>query len=188
MIRILGSILLALLVFQPSNAHAQSSWERCEDGKTVVHCETYDCPAGDTNGDGACSTADSGARLTDVRNDSLCANPVSGCGEVRYFPANAARACLVRIEKTTTTCNLVSTNSPNVTPRPTTSASPTVTPRATTTPRPTPVAGAAVSPTPTTTKGGESLPATGAAEIWYGIGLIGLGALGVYLYEKFRFV
>src|SRR3989344_4379649 len=75
------------------SAQGTSSWTQCADGRVIVRCESYDCPSGDTNRDGKCKTADNGARLTDARNDSVGANPRSGCGEMRYVAANESNTC-----------------------------------------------------------------------------------------------
>lgn len=174
---------IALIALNATNAHAQSTWSQCQDGRTIVRCETYDCPQGDTNGDGKCTLTDTGARLTDARNDSFCANPISGCGQVHYFPTGTTEACVVRAEVATQlNCDLYAVANPTFTPQPTAS------PRATTTPRPT----ASASATPTTkggVGGGDSeLPKTGPEHIWIGGAILLLGAAGVYLYEKHKLV
>jgi hypothetical protein len=168
---ILGIIFYFLLA---QNASAQT-WSQCADGSAIARCETFDCPNGDTNGDGECTLADQGARLTDARNDSFCANPISGCGQVHYYKATSSNRCAIRVKETGNNCNLYSVSTPNftpvpsVTPRPTMSkSSPTSTPTAT---------GSA------TTKGG--LPETGPSLLTTVL-LGAMGLFGIFLYERFR--
>lgn len=267
-ITILASIISLVLV---PRVQAESSWEKCDNGSTVVHCETYDCPQGDTNKDGKCTTTDKGARITDSRNDSLCINPASGCGQVLYFPANSANSCLVRVEETNNNCDL-SNPTPTVTPRPTATAASSSTPKPTSTPSISNLACSELIVSPTTGTnplkitltakatgklvdiseykfsltdpngknvglveqkseklvqnlskvgtytanvsiidknnqevtsekceveivvtdskvlgGTDKLPETGSS-LYYGLAILGMGALGVYLYEKFKFV
>lgn len=120
-----ATVLLAIL--SVTNVSAQN-WSQCTNGAAITKCETYDCPNGDTNNDGSCTLQDSGARLTDVRNDSFCANPISGCGEVKYFSANSSNACSTRVEQTGNNCNLYSVGSPTFTPTPTPTSTPSATP------------------------------------------------------------
>ena len=178
-------ISLVLLLVGAQSVSAQgSSWSQCQDGSAIARCETYDCPQGDTNKDGRCTLADSGGRLTDARNDSFCANPISGCGQVHYYPGGATNACLTRVEENSQeTCDLYAVATPNFTPQPTATASP----RTTSTPQPT----ATVSGT--TTKGGieggdKELPKTGPEHIFVGAFVLLLGAAGVYLFEKYKTV
>ena len=113
-------LYLGLNVGQAS-AQSNAPWTQCTDGRVIVRCETYDCPNGDTNSDGTCNLSDTGARLTDARNDSFCANPLSGCGEVRYFPSGASASCSVRVEENDNNCNLYAVANPTFTPQPTVS-------------------------------------------------------------------
>lgn len=39
----------------------------------------------------------------------------------------------------------------------------------------------------TTTKGGETLPETGS-ELWMGLAVVGLGGLGIFFYDKFKYI
>lgn len=119
-----ATLLMAIL--SVSNVSAQT-WAQCTDGSSISRCETYDCPQGDTNNDGSCSLDDTDSRLTDVRNDSFCANPISGCGEVRYYGSNSSDACSVRVEQTGNNCNLYTVGSPTFTPVPTGTPQPTAT-------------------------------------------------------------
>lgn len=177
------AITVALIAYGSSNVSAQSTWSQCQDGRSIVRCETYDCPQGDTNKDGKCTLTDTGARLTDARNDSFCANPISGCGQVHYFPTGSSEACVVRAEETNQmTCDLYAIANPTFTPQP------TVTPRASATPTAT---GSARPMATATTKGGigggdSELPKTGPEHIWIGAALLLLGAAGVYIYEKYK--
>lgn len=184
--RSLFALILTLLTLTPGSHLCASvraetpSWSQCPDKSPIARCETYNCPQGDTNQDGACTTADTGASLSDARNDSLCANPVSGCGEVRYFSKNSTLACAVRVKETGSNCNLFSAGNPSFT---TPTPIPTATPRATFQPVPT--------ATPLT-KGGQiatssaqTLPETGPG-IFGTFLLIGLGFFGLYLYGRYR--
>jgi len=103
-IRIL--LLMPFFLAFATGVNAQNTWEQCSGGEEVVRCRTYDCPNGDTNSDGACSLADNGGKLVDARNDSFCANPVSGCGQVHYYSSNQSDACSVRYEENNFNCNL----------------------------------------------------------------------------------
>lgn len=103
-------LIAGMFVFFATDISAANSWDQCNDGSTVVRCETYDCPQGDTNKDGECTLDDTGARISDIRNDSLCANPLSGCGEVHYYPAQSSQSCQVRVSETNSSCDLYQTN------------------------------------------------------------------------------
>jgi len=177
-------LLLSLSFFflAQTSAFAQSSsWSKCTDDRLIARCETYDCPRGDTNNDGRCSLTDTDARLTDARNDSFCANPISGCGQVQYYPGGANDACLVRVEELPQNCDLYAVANPSFTPSPTPAA--TSTPRATSTPTATP----SITPVRGGDGGGDSeLPKTGSEEIWIGAFVLILGAAGVFLYEKYK--
>jgi len=171
--------LVVGIVVPASEVFAQSvntSWSQCTDSRSIARCETYDCPEGDTNKDGKCTLTDDSARLTDARNDSFCANPISGCGQVHYYPSSSQEACLVRVEEQTN-CDLYAIASPNFTPNPT----PTASPRST--------SAASPSATPVSDKGGDrELPKTGPEHIFMGAFVLLLGAVGVYLFEKYKTV
>lgn len=122
-------LFLVALFVGVSSAWAQDSasdFSQCRDGSSIVRCETYDCPRGDSNNDGVCSLTDVGARLTDARNDSFCANPISGCGQVNYYSATNNSACSIRVEETVNNCDLYNAGTPTFSSRP----SPTPTPEA----------------------------------------------------------
>lgn len=178
----------SLLVFliQPSGALAQgvaTTWSQCNDGRAITRCETYNCPQGDTNKDGRCTLSDTNAKLTDARNDSFCANPISGCGQVHYYPSGAAGACLERVEEAGNNCDLYAVANPTFTPVATSTPTPTGTARPTASPT------ASASATPIVQKGGDSeLPKTGPEDYWPVFVILGLGAAGVYLYEKHKLV
>jgi hypothetical protein len=177
----LMALLLAggFLLPRVASAQTSSSWSQCTDGRAIVRCETYDCPKGDTNSDGRCTLTDTEARLTDARNDSFCANPISGCGQVHYYPSGATNACLERVEEAGLNCDLYAVANPTFTPRP--GASPTPTPQATATPT--------ASPTNGLGGGGDSeLPKTGPEHVWVSAIVLLLGAVGVYLFEKHKTV
>lgn len=174
LLKILLLSLSFFVVAQNNVVLAQSSsWSQCTDGRVITRCETYDCPKGDTSRDGRCSLADTDARLTDARNDSFCVNPISGCGQVHYYPSSASSACLVRVEELPQNCDLYAVANPSFTPSPTPTSTPTATPSAT------PVSGIG--------GGGDSeLPKTGPGHMWIGAFVLLLGAAGVYLYEKYK--
>src|SRR3990167_1946104 len=158
-----GFVLLVLAL--PGAVRAQgvnTSWSQCTDGRVIVRCETYDCPKGDTNNDGKCTLTDTDARLTDARNDSFCANPISGCGQVHYFPGGSGSSCLVRVEESGLSCDLYAVANPTFTP------TPTATPRATATPTASPSA------TPVGLGGGgdSELPKTGPEHVWVGLAVL----------------
>lgn len=175
------AVLALAIVLAPSDTHAQS-WSQCTDGRNISRCETYDCPKGDTNKDGKCTLEDTVARLTDSRNDSYCANPISGCGQVQYFPSGASQACVVRPEESNQqNCDLYAVAEPSFTPQPT--ASPKPTSSATTSP----TSSARPTSSPTTKGGGDSeLPGTGPEHVWLGALVLLVGVAGVYLYEKHK--
>jgi len=124
-----SALVLFLTLIGANEVRAQSVWDQCTDGRSISRCETYDCPRGDTDGNGTCDLNDTDARLTDVRNDSFCSNPLSGCGEVRYFASGDSNSCSVRVEENDNNCDLYNVASPTFTPAPT--ATPTPTPAAT---------------------------------------------------------
>lgn len=133
-ILVFSFFLSGLFALTVSTLRAQStptSWSQCNDSRTIARCETYDCPQGDTNNDGKCTLTDTNARLTDARNDSFCANPIAGCGQVHYYPGGATDACLVRVQETELNCDLYAVKTPNFTPRPTASEAPTTSPSST---------------------------------------------------------
>ena len=77
-------ILFLLFIAGNTNLNAQS-WAQCPSGEDIIRCETINCPKGDTNKDGSCSLDDENAQYSDARNNSLCANPTSGCGVIYYY-------------------------------------------------------------------------------------------------------
>lgn len=182
----LAGAVLSVSFVRGASAQGNFSWSQCTDGRTIVRCETYDCPKGDTNSDGRCSLADTDAKLTDARNDPFCANPISGCGQVHYFPAGSSAACLERVEEAGLNCDLYAVANPSFTPRPTPTPTPTATPRASATPTASPRA------TPANARGGggdsDELPKTGPEHVWLGLAALLVGAAGVYLYEKHKVV
>jgi hypothetical protein len=177
----IGLVLASLALFAGGGLYGKShaaapNWSQCPDTSPIARCETYNCPQGDTNKDGACTLDDSGASLSDSRNNSLCANPISGCGEVRYFKQNTDIACAIRVKESSQNCDLYSAGNPSFsTPTPVPTPTPTSTPHATFQP---------VATTTPTTKG-SALPETGP-EIFINLALIALGFLGIYLYERYR--
>ncbi len=180
-ILVLGFIISAFgATVLGGRAYAQSvdtSWSSCTDGRAIVRCETYDCPRGDTNGDGKCSLTDTDAKLTDARNDSFCANPISGCGQVHYYPGSSTSSCLERVEESGLNCDLYAVASPSFSPRPTKLAAPTASPSPKVSTTPVPALGG----------GGDSeLPKTGPKDVWIVFGILALGGIGIFLYERYR--
>ncbi len=110
-------LILGLSLFSPRLVNAQAAWEMCSDGTLIVRCESINCPRGDTSGDGTCTLSDEDSSFTDFRNDALCANPVSGCGVVRYY--NQSNNCNTRVKQDAPNCTLYATANPNFTPPPT---------------------------------------------------------------------
>lgn len=119
----IGAFVLGTKFAGNVSAQSNSSWSQCSDGRAIARCQTYDCPQGDTNNDGKCTLEDTKARLTDARNDSLCANPTSGCGQINYFPSGSSTSCISHIEEGTLNCDLYAVASPSFTPKPTASPS-----------------------------------------------------------------
>ena len=188
-------ILLSLLIYivgTVNTTYAQSAWQECPDGEQIVRCETYDCPQGDTNSDGACTLEDQGARYADAKNNSFCTNPISGCGEVRYFAADTTSACAIRVKENSNDCNLYNAGKPNFT---TPTPLPTRAPRqlalgGSTTPSPSMSPTVTPTPSPVVNKfeqdSAEILPETGPSFIQT-ILLVSTGFLGLYIYEKYKF-
>lgn len=177
------SLFVASTLLFPLSVHAQSTsyWSQCSEGVSIVRCETFNCPKGDTNKDGRCTSTDENAQITEARNDSFCANPPSGCGEVLYYAQKDQNSCAVRVKENTNNCDLYKAGNPSFA---------TKTQAPISTPSPTPVSRLTVStatPTakPTTNTGKESLPKTGAA-LWVSLALAGMGLYGLYLYENPR--
>ena len=168
-------ILFLLFIAGNTNLNAQS-WAQCPSGEDIIRCETINCPKGDTNKDGSCSLDDENAQYSDARNNSLCANPTSGCGVIYYYPANSTQSCSVRVKERGTNCSLYKLTKFSPTPIPTLA------------PTPTPTTGGFSStskkstPTPTP-KVSARLPKTGSEQyIVYLLVLFGL--IGIYLYSK----
>ncbi len=175
---VLATVIVALQA-TPISAQSTSYWSQCTDGASIVRCETYNCPSGDTNKDGLCDLKDDKAQITESRNDSFCANPPSGCGEVLYYADKQSASCAVRVKENNNNCNLYKAGNPNFsTPRPTVSPTPTPVSRLDTSSK-SPV------PTSTTKPTNTTLPKTGP-ELWVSIFIAGLGMYGLYLYEKPR--
>ena len=65
---------------------------QCPDGTgTIVWCATFNCPNGDTDGDGTCNptphdgyAGDRGATYT-TRSGNNCPQPASNCGQLDYY-------------------------------------------------------------------------------------------------------
>ena len=57
--------------------------------RPAVWCATFDCPGGDTNGDGECTTADNGGVMQVVSAGTSCPTPASGCGQVDIYHEGA---------------------------------------------------------------------------------------------------
>lgn len=159
-----------------ANAQTTTYWSQCVDGASIVRCETYNCPNGDTNQDGICDLKDTRATLSDTRNDSFCANPPSGCGQVLYYAQNQGLSCAVRVKQNENSCNLYKAGNPTFA---TASPAPTVIPTAT------PVSRLNSSPVASAKPTNTTLPKTGA-ELWVSIFVAALGMYGLYLYEKPR--
>ncbi len=125
----------------------------------AVWCATFNCPQGDTTGDGECNVDDSGASYTTGVGRS-CPNPASGCGQVDIYSAepsgsNWGSYCGYTFlnldcgsqESPTPTPRVTPSPTPRVTPSPT--PTPRVTPSPTPTPRVTPSPTPSITPTPT---------------------------------------
>lgn len=155
-----------------NNIDVEATWSVCPDGSgSIVRCATYNCPKGDTNGDGACTIADEQAKLTDLRNDPLCSNPPSGCGQVYYYNKSGS-ACANRI-KDTQSCKISSASAPVFATEPTSTPTPT----------PTPQKQSSNEATNSTT----TLPKTGPS-IFTFVFLSAAAFVGIYFYKKFRFI
>lgn len=125
-------ILFVLLFMSASWASAaDEAWSVCPNKAEIARCETINCPQGDTNSDGKCTLADANAELTDARNDALCANPTSGCGQVNYFEKGQAQACSTRTKESNFNCSLYSVSElkPTTKPSPTPTATPVAKPQ-----------------------------------------------------------
>ncbi len=180
------SVVSLLLSGSVSAQSSGGTWSQCVDGRAIARCETYNCPQGDTNDDGKCTLSDTNARLTDSRNDSFCANPISGCGQVIYYPSGSSASCLERPEEAGLNCDLYAVAEPNFTP------GATSTPRATASATPTARPTATASATPKSGIGGaggdNELPKTGPEDYLPVFAVLSLGALGIFLYEKYKVV
>jgi hypothetical protein len=171
--------LLALSVV-PTFAQSSSTsyWSQCADNTSIVRCDTYNCPKGDTNGDGLCDLKDSTASISESRNDSFCANPPSGCGQVLYYSTGTNNSCAVRVKENGNNCNLYKAGNPQfVNSTPSVSPSPTPASRLNTSP--------IASATPTPSGAPKTLPKTGP-ELWVSIFVAALGMFGLFLYETRR--
>lgn len=177
---VISTLILASLSVGNVNAQTTSYWSQCADGASIVRCETYNCPNGDTNQDGLCDLKDTNATMSDNRNDSFCANPPSGCGQVLYYAPNQNFSCAVRVKENGNSCNLYKAGNPTFS-----TATPTASPAAT--PTIAPASRLSVSPVPSATvkPATTTLPKTGP-ELWVSIFIAALGMYGLYLYEKPR--
>lgn len=183
--KLLLSLGLAAIVSSSSlfvsqvSAQSTSYWSQCADGASIVRCETYNCPRGDTNLDGLCDLKDASGVISDSRNDSFCANPPGGCGQVLYYAQGQNVSCAVRVKENENSCNLYKAGNPNF-------STPTATPIATIAPTLAPTGASRLGSTvPTTTPKPKdtTLPKTGP-ELWISIFVAALGMYGLYLYEK----
>lgn len=173
-------IFISLFLTSASPAAAETAWSQCPGGSSIVRCQTYDCPKGDTNSDGLCSLSDTDAKITDSRNDAFCANPLSGCGQVQYYAKDATAACTVRVKEAGSKCDLYKAGNPSFTPKPTATAKATATPKGSAKP--------SVSPTPTRSpKPANRLPETGPSLSML-LGLVAAGFGGIYLFDRFKTV
>lgn len=171
---VIVGLFVAFLLAISKNLSA-ADWSQCPDSSPIMRCQTYNCPDGDTNGDGDCSLEDSRAKLTDYRNDALCANPPSGCGVVHYYRDGQANSCVVRVKENENNCNLYNASSP-VFESSTSTPKPTATPKSNSfktkgeqTANSTPKTKPTSSPS---TKGGQELPETGPQHIIIGMALL----------------
>lgn len=180
---IFGLALIGVMSFSAPALAEDAFWNQCGNGSTIVRCETYDCPRGDTNRDGRCSLSDTDAKLQEAKNDAFCANPLSGCGEVEYFTAGSGNSCAVRVKETKNNCDLYSASNPNFA---TATSSPTASPTPRPSASPTPTVTASATPTASasaTTKGGETLPDTGPV-LWISMAVAALGVYGLFLSDR----
>lgn len=56
---------------------------KCPDGSPIVSCVTFNCPQGDTSGDGTCNLDDAGASTGGVQSGKDCGAP--SCGQVDFL-------------------------------------------------------------------------------------------------------
>jgi len=68
---------------------ANSGSGGCPNGGDAISCTTWNCPNGDTDGNGECTAADSGASFT-ITSGTSCSNPPSGCGQIDFYTAQAS--------------------------------------------------------------------------------------------------
>jgi hypothetical protein len=176
-------VVVTLLLLEGNTVFASDAyWNQCGGGNSIVRCETYDCPQGDTNGDGRCTLSDTDAKFQESKNDAFCANPLSGCGEVLYFSANESSQCALRVKENQNNCSLYKASNPSFA----SSSSPTPTPQSSSVPSPMPSATPKVT-LPTATPSGrlKTLPKTGI-ELWVSIVVAGIGIYGLYLGDKIK--
>lgn len=175
----------ALSVSVPSVSAADAYWNQCGGGNSIVRCETYDCPQGDTNNDGRCTLQDTDAKFQESKNDAFCANPLSGCGEVLYFSANNSAQCGIRVKENTNNCSLYKASKPTFASEstaPSSTPTPTVKAVATASPSGTPKV---TLPTATPSATVKTLPKTGV-ELWVSIVIGAIGVYGLYLGDKIK--
>lgn len=160
---VIAGLFVAFLLAMSKSLSA-ADWSQCPDSSPIVRCQTFNCPEGDTNKDGTCSLADDRAKVTDYRNDALCANPPSGCGVVHYYSDGQTNACVIRVKENENNCDLYNASNPvfvTATPKPTATPKSNNFETPTTTPTSSP-----------STKGGEKLPETGPEHLIIGMALL----------------
>lgn len=90
-----------------SNTYALTHpWAQCGLDEEIVHCETISCPYGDTDGDGACTTADRAASITDMRNSPYCSVPEGRCGSVHYYKRAGKLSCATHLVSKNDSCDI----------------------------------------------------------------------------------
>ena len=181
----LSIVLLGTALSVSSVSAADAYWNQCGGGNSIVRCETYDCPQGDTNNDGRCTLQDTDAKFQESKNDAFCANPLSGCGEVLYFSANNSAQCGIRVKENNNNCSLYKASNPTfatASAAPSSTPTPTVKPVVTASPSASPKVGL---PTATPSAKVKTLPKTGA-ELWVSIAIGVIGVYGLYLGDKIK--
>lgn len=97
-------LIISYQLLSVNNVYALVNY--CSNGAEIIHCETYDCPSGDTNGNKVCDIDDKNANLTDIRNDGFCQKPVSGCGVIHYFDVDGGQSCRVNTFLQNSSCEI----------------------------------------------------------------------------------
>ncbi len=171
------SLFLTFFLAGPSLVSAADAyWNQCGGGNSIVRCETYDCPQGDTNRDGRCTLSDTDAKFQESKNDAFCANPLSGCGEVLYFEANKSNQCALRVKENQNNCSLYKASNPSFVSQSTSSPAP----QQTSTPTP-----KVTFPTASPSANIKTLPKTGI-ELWVSIAVAVIGVYGLFLGDKIK--